>query len=102
MHQASRLNDFFGFLALLLILSSPQVKGNPISEPLYLERCTNDLDWVGTGFKKEDCLATVWALHNAEVVQHGITPFQFYARDRPPPHHGTPSRQTPIKYRHGK
>lgn len=90
-----------GFFALVLVLVVSVVESNTATGN-YLERCTSELDWIGTGFKSEDCSAAVHALQETDARVHLHNPMEFLAPNAVPTQHDIPSKKTPIRYVHGK
>ena len=74
----------FSWIALCFLLRS--ISGASISistsstcsyesEPPY--GCTDSMDWVGDGYKNEDCRAVIQRLFFVEVTKHGSSQFEF-------------------------
>jgi hypothetical protein len=101
MNHAPRINRLIGFLAQVLNLIVP-VAESKTATGHYLDRCTSGLDWIGTGFKSEDCSDAVRALQETDARVHLHNPIEFLAPNAIPTQHDIPSKKTPIKYVHGK
>ena len=73
--------------------------GSTSPQPDYA--CTDDLDWFGENYNKEDCMAAVQRLWNTAVNQYQGTQLEFLA---PGATNKTtlPTIQTPQRYSSGQ
>lgn len=73
--------------------------GSTSPQPDYA--CTNDMEWFGEDYNKEDCMAAVQRLWNVAAAQYGTAQFEFLA---PGATNTTtlPTVQTPQRYSSGQ